>query len=118
MGAALLRLQRTHAAAQGLCFAHNACTLACTCLGYFKPLAENHFFGLHMFTLISLLSVLTTCAALHLCLQALAQYGPDYWKALFDGRVGTTGWPYGSGVWSKKEWVLPVGGCVHYIMVS
>lgn len=41
--------------------------------------------------------------------QALAAYGPDYWKALFDGRVGTTGWPYGSGVWSKKEWVLPVG---------
>jgi hypothetical protein len=41
-------------------------------------------------------------------MEALGKYGPDYWKALFDGRVGTTGWPYGSGVWSKKEWVLPV----------
>jgi threonine synthase len=26
---------------------------------------------------------------------------------LFDERVGKTTWPYGSGVWSKKEWVLP-----------
>ena len=31
----------------------------------------------------------------------------EYWKALFDERVGKTTWPYGSGVWSKKEWVLP-----------
>ena len=31
-----------------------------------------------------------------------------YWKALFDQRTGKTAWPYGSGVWSKKEWVLPV----------
>ena len=41
-------------------------------------------------------------------IEALAIYGPDYWKALFDQRVGKTTWPYGSGVWSKKEWVLPV----------
>jgi threonine synthase len=41
-------------------------------------------------------------------MDALSKYGPDYWRALFDGRIGTTGWPYGSGVWSKKEWVLPV----------
>lgn len=40
---------------------------------------------------------------------ALSQYSPEHWKAVFDGRVGTTKWPYGSGVWSKKEWVLPVG---------
>jgi hypothetical protein len=44
----------------------------------------------------------------HHDMEALKQYGPDYWKALFDGRIGTTSWPYGSGVWSKKEWVLPV----------
>ena len=44
----------------------------------------------------------------HHDMKALAQYGPDYWKAIFDARVGTTAWPYGSGVWSKKEWVLPV----------
>lgn len=44
----------------------------------------------------------------HHDMKALAQYGPDHWKAVFNGRVGTTSWPYGSGVWSKKEWVLPV----------
>lgn len=42
-------------------------------------------------------------------MSALAEYGPDYWRKTFDSRVGTTSWPYGSGVWSKKEWVLPVG---------
>jgi hypothetical protein len=44
----------------------------------------------------------------HHDISALANYGPDYWKAIFDARTGTTSWPYGSGVWSKKEWVLPV----------
>jgi hypothetical protein len=44
----------------------------------------------------------------HHDMKALAQYGPEYWRAVFDARVGTTAWPYGSGVWSKKEWVLPV----------
>ena len=33
---------------------------------------------------------------------------PQIKQALFDTRVGTTTWPTGSGVWSKKEWVLPV----------
>jgi len=40
-------------------------------------------------------------------IEALSIYDADYWKALFDQRVGKTVWPYGSGVWSKKEWVLP-----------
>jgi len=40
-------------------------------------------------------------------MESLAIYSPQYWRALFDARVGTTSWPYGSGVWSKKEWVLP-----------
>ncbi|KAK9919067.1 hypothetical protein WJX75_009116 [Coccomyxa subellipsoidea] len=40
-------------------------------------------------------------------MDALKQYGPEYWRALFDSRVGRTTWPFGSGVWSKKEWVLP-----------
>ncbi len=31
----------------------------------------------------------------------------EEWKNLFDSRTGHTAWPYGSGVWSKKEWVLP-----------
>ncbi len=29
------------------------------------------------------------------------------WKQLFDSRVGTTTWPYGSGVWGMREWVIP-----------
>nr|QKY14826.1 threonine synthase (THRC) [Polytomella parva] len=40
-------------------------------------------------------------------MKALAQYSPEYWKNLFDSRVGSTSWPYGSGIWSKKEWILP-----------
>lgn len=27
--------------------------------------------------------------------------------SLFDRRAATTRWPYGSGVWGKKEWVVP-----------
>jgi threonine synthase len=29
------------------------------------------------------------------------------WKALFENRAHKNEWPYGSGVWGKKEWVLP-----------
>jgi threonine synthase len=29
------------------------------------------------------------------------------WKQLFQDRKHATDWPYGSGVWGKKEWVLP-----------
>ena len=29
------------------------------------------------------------------------------WKKLFDSRYMKTAWPYGSGVWGKKEWVYP-----------
>lgn len=31
----------------------------------------------------------------------------DEWKALWDARYGRTVYPYGSGVWSKLEWVQP-----------
>lgn len=40
-------------------------------------------------------------------MEALGRFDGAYWRALFDSRVGKTTWPYGSGVWSKKEWVLP-----------
>ncbi len=30
------------------------------------------------------------------------------WRELFDSRVSRTSWPYGSGVWGKKEWVNPL----------
>jgi threonine synthase len=29
------------------------------------------------------------------------------WKGLFEARFMGTAWPYGSGVWGKKEWVAP-----------
>lgn len=29
------------------------------------------------------------------------------WKALFEARAHKSEWPYGSGVWGKKEWVCP-----------
>jgi threonine synthase len=40
-------------------------------------------------------------------LDALKTRSAEAWKALFDERVRTNRWPYGSGVWGKKEWVLP-----------
>lgn len=40
-------------------------------------------------------------------MSALHQYSPEEWRNIFDMRSGRTVWPYGSGVWSKKEWVLP-----------
>lgn len=51
-----------------------------------------------------------TCGGLlevHHDLTALQQRTPDEWKNLLDRRVGSTQWPYGSGVWGMREWVAP-----------
>jgi len=40
-------------------------------------------------------------------LEALRDRTPDQWKRLFEERARTNEWPYGSGVWGKKEWVCP-----------
>ncbi|MFK8002271.1 MAG: threonine synthase [Polyangiales bacterium] len=40
-------------------------------------------------------------------MNALRDRSPEEWRTLIDGRVGRSAWPYGSGVWSKKEWVQP-----------
>jgi threonine synthase len=40
-------------------------------------------------------------------IQALKDRTPDDWKRDFDGRTRSHVWPYGSGVWGKKEWVCP-----------
>ncbi len=37
----------------------------------------------------------------------LKQRSPDDWKCLFEKRYRRTGYPYGSGVWGKKELVCP-----------
>jgi len=39
--------------------------------------------------------------------EALKQRSAAEWKTLFDQRTRTNEWPYGSGVWGKKEWVCP-----------
>lgn len=40
-------------------------------------------------------------------LDALRETSPSDWKKLFSERFMGTMWPYGSGVWGKKEWVMP-----------
>lgn len=40
-------------------------------------------------------------------MNALKNKSGEYWKKLFSSRLGSTQWPYGSGIWSKKEFVLP-----------
>ncbi len=39
--------------------------------------------------------------------EALARRSAKEWMKLFEDRYKSTEWPYGSGVWGKKEWVLP-----------
>jgi len=40
-------------------------------------------------------------------LELLKTRSGSEWKVLFETRSRTTEWPYGSGVWGKKEWVCP-----------
>jgi threonine synthase len=40
-------------------------------------------------------------------IEELARRDASSWKKLFEDRYKTTGWPHGSGVWGKQEWVLP-----------
>ncbi len=39
--------------------------------------------------------------------EALRDRSAAAWMQLFDRRIRTNEWPYGSGVWGKKEWVAP-----------
>jgi len=40
-------------------------------------------------------------------MEALRRRSAAAWMKLFDERIRTNKWPYGSGVWGKKEWVCP-----------
>lgn len=40
-------------------------------------------------------------------LEGLKDNSPEEWKQIFDRRARTNEFPYGSGVWGKKEWVCP-----------
>ena len=39
--------------------------------------------------------------------EALKNRSAAAWMRIMEDRAGTTQWPYGSGVWRYKEWVLP-----------
>lgn len=39
--------------------------------------------------------------------DALREKNAYKWQQLFDSRASTTNWPYGSGVWGMREWVIP-----------
>jgi threonine synthase len=41
-------------------------------------------------------------------MEALKDRSSEEWKTLFDQRTRTNEWPYGSGVWGKKEWICPL----------
>jgi len=40
-------------------------------------------------------------------MHTLARRDAKAWMKLFEDRYKSTQWPYGSGVWGKKEWILP-----------
>lgn len=40
-------------------------------------------------------------------LEALRGRSPAVWMRIFDQRSRTSDWPYGSGVWGMREWVVP-----------
>jgi threonine synthase len=39
--------------------------------------------------------------------EALSRRSAAGWMTLFEERYKSNEWPYGSGVWGKKEWILP-----------
>ena len=58
-------------------------------------------------------SIIYQCERCHALLEvqhdtkALGALSAPAWKKLFEDRYKTTQWPFGSGVWGKKEWILP-----------
>ena len=51
-----------------------------------------------------------TCGSLlevHHERETLRERNAYQWQQLFDSRASTTNWPYGSGVWGMREWVIP-----------
>jgi len=41
-------------------------------------------------------------------IDALRERSASEWRHLFDDRYKRNIWPFGSGVWGKKEWVMPL----------
>ncbi|NJN21654.1 MAG: threonine synthase [Leptolyngbya sp. RL_3_1] len=61
----------------------------------------------------SIFDVIYTCPAcgslleVHHEREPLQKRSAAEWKTLFDSRASTSKWPYGSGVWGMREWVIP-----------
>ncbi len=61
----------------------------------------------------SIFDVIYTCPScgslleVHHDREALKKRSATQWQQLFESRIGTTKWPYGSGVWGMREWVIP-----------
>ena len=69
-----------------------------------------------------LISIVYQCQLCHSLLEvqhdlkALKRRSAASWKELFEKRYKSNEWPYGSGVWGKKEWILP--GIANHDVVS
>jgi threonine synthase len=50
--------------------------------------------------------------------DALKDRSATEWMKVFDDRWMTTEWPYGSGVWGKKEWVMPFVRDEHVVSMA
>ncbi len=50
--------------------------------------------------------------------ERLGSVGADYWKQLFTERFRSPEHPYSSGVWGKKEWVLPEIALEHVVSLG
>lgn len=62
------------------------------------------------YSLYDVIYTCPTCGGLlevHHELEPLQQRSAEVWKQTIEKRVGTTTWPYGSGVWGMREWVAP-----------
>ena len=61
----------------------------------------------------SIYDVIYTCPScgglleVHHDVEALRDRTADEWKTLLERRAGTSVFPYGSGVWGLREWVMP-----------
>ncbi len=73
---------------------------------YFRCIAGCH--GQH--SIYDVIYTCPTCGSLlevHHEREPLKKRSADEWKKLFEQRASTTRWPYGSGVWGMREWVIP-----------
>jgi threonine synthase len=61
----------------------------------------------------SIYDVIYTCPTCNSLLEVhhdrepLKKHSAREWQQLFESRASTSTWPYGSGVWGLREWVIP-----------